>query len=83
VVERVGARANPRQLEPQRHRVRDRVRGIGARIGILTARWGQMGVAFDTIGAAATMMALPMMVFLMLMQKQFVRGMTAGALKDA
>jgi multiple sugar transport system permease protein len=42
-----------------------------------------MGVAFNVIGAAATMMALPMLVFLMLMQKQFVRGLTAGALKDA
>jgi multiple sugar transport system permease protein len=49
----------------------------------LVRQMGQMGVAFNTIGAAATMMALPMMVLLMLMQKQFVRGMTAGALKDA
>ena len=32
---------------------------------------------------AATMMAAPMLIFLMLMQKQFVRGLTAGALKDA
>ena len=29
------------------------------------------------------MMAAPMFIFLMLMQKQFVRGMTAGALNDA
>jgi multiple sugar transport system permease protein len=41
-----------------------------------------MGVAFNVIGAAATMMAAPMLLFLMLMQKQFVRGLTAGALKD-
>jgi ABC-type glycerol-3-phosphate transport system permease component len=42
-----------------------------------------MGVSFNVIGAAATMMAAPLLVFLMLMQKQFVRGLTAGALKDA
>jgi ABC-type maltose transport system permease subunit len=42
-----------------------------------------MGVAFNVIGAAATMMAAPLLIVLMLMQKQFVRGMTAGALKDA
>jgi ABC-type glycerol-3-phosphate transport system permease component len=42
-----------------------------------------MGVSFNVIGAAATMMAAPMLIFLMLMQKQFVRGLTAGALKDA
>jgi ABC-type maltose transport system permease subunit len=42
-----------------------------------------MGVAFNVIGAAATMMAAPLLIFLMLMQKQFVRGLTAGALKDA
>jgi multiple sugar transport system permease protein len=42
-----------------------------------------MGVSFNVIGAAATMMAAPMLILLMLMQKQFVRGLTAGALKDA
>jgi multiple sugar transport system permease protein len=42
-----------------------------------------MGVAFNVIGAAATMMAAPMLLFLILMQRQFVRGLTAGALKDA
>jgi multiple sugar transport system permease protein len=42
-----------------------------------------MGVAFNVIGAAATMMAAPILLFLLLMQKQFVRGLTAGALKDA
>ena len=33
--------------------------------------------------AWTTMMAAPLLIFLMLMQKQFVRGLTAGALKDA
>ncbi len=42
-----------------------------------------MGVSFNVIGAAATMMAAPMLIFLILMQRQFVRGLTAGALKDA
>ena len=36
-----------------------------------------------TYGAAATMMAAPMLLFLILMQRQFVRGLTAGALEDA
>jgi ABC-type maltose transport system permease subunit len=34
------------------------------------------------IGAAAAMMGLPLIVVLMLMQRQFVRGLTAGALKE-
>ena len=49
----------------------------------LVRQMGQMGTAFNVIGAAATMMAVPILIILMLMQKQFVRGMTAGALKDA
>jgi len=49
----------------------------------LVRQMSQMGTSFNVIGAAATMMALPMFLFLLLMQKQFVRGMTAGALKDA
>jgi ABC-type maltose transport system permease subunit len=49
----------------------------------LVRQMSQMGTSFNVIGAAATMMALPMLLFLLLMQKQFVRGMTAGALKDA
>ncbi len=42
-----------------------------------------MGVSFNVMGAAATMMAAPMLIFLTLMQRQFVRGLTAGALEDA
>jgi ABC-type maltose transport system permease subunit len=42
-----------------------------------------MGVSFNVIGAAATMMAASLLVFLMLMQKQFVRRITAGTPKDA
>jgi ABC-type maltose transport system permease subunit len=34
------------------------------------------------IGAASAMMGLPLIVVLMLMQRQFVRGLTAGALKE-
>lgn len=49
----------------------------------LVRQMGQMGTSFNVIGAAATMMALPILAILMLMQKEFVRGMTAGALKDA
>jgi multiple sugar transport system permease protein len=49
----------------------------------LVRQMSEMGAAFNTIGAAATMMGVPLLVILMLMQKQFVRGMTAGALKDA
>ncbi|MCC6627291.1 MAG: carbohydrate ABC transporter permease [Chloroflexi bacterium] len=38
--------------------------------------------AFNMIGAASVMMGLPLIVVLMLMQRQFVRGLTAGALKE-
>jgi ABC-type maltose transport system permease subunit len=49
----------------------------------LVRQMTSMGVSFNVIGAAATMMAAPMLIFLILMQRQFVRGLTAGALKDA
>ncbi len=49
----------------------------------LVRQMSEMGASFNTIGAAATMMGVPLLVVLMLMQRQFVRGMTAGALKDA
>lgn len=38
--------------------------------------------AFNMIGAASVMMGLPLIVILMFMQRQFVRGLTAGALKE-
>lgn len=38
--------------------------------------------AFNMIGAASVMMGLPLIVVLILMQRQFVRGLTAGALKE-
>jgi ABC-type glycerol-3-phosphate transport system permease component len=38
--------------------------------------------AFNMIGAASVMMGLPLIVVLMFMQRQFVRGLTAGALKE-
>jgi ABC-type glycerol-3-phosphate transport system permease component len=49
----------------------------------LVRQMSEMGASFNTIGAAATMMGVPLLVVLMLMQRHFVRGMTAGALKDA
>jgi multiple sugar transport system permease protein len=38
--------------------------------------------AFNMIGAASAMMGLPLILLLMFMQRQFVRGLTAGALKE-
>jgi ABC-type maltose transport system permease subunit len=38
--------------------------------------------AFNMIGAASVMMGLPLIVLLIVMQRQFVRGLTAGALKE-
>jgi multiple sugar transport system permease protein len=37
---------------------------------------------FNTVGAAATLMGVPLLAVLMFMQRQFVRGLTAGALKE-
>ncbi len=39
-------------------------------------------ISFNMIGAASVMMGLPLIVLLMFMQRQFVRGLTAGALKE-
>lgn len=49
----------------------------------LVRQMATMGVSFNVIGAAATVMAASLLVSLMLMQKQFVRGITAGTRKDA
>jgi ABC-type glycerol-3-phosphate transport system permease component len=38
--------------------------------------------SFNMIGAASVMMGLPLILLLMFMQRQFVRGLTAGALKE-
>ncbi len=43
----------------------------------------EINSTFNTIGAAATLMGLPLLVFLVFAQRQFVRGLTAGALKEA
>jgi multiple sugar transport system permease protein len=48
----------------------------------LVRQMTELTSAFNTIGAAATMMGVPLLIFLMLMQRQFVRGLTAGALKE-
>jgi ABC-type glycerol-3-phosphate transport system permease component len=38
---------------------------------------------FTVIGAAATLMGLPLLLFLLFAQKSFVRGLAAGALKES
>ena len=38
---------------------------------------------FTVIGAAATLMGLPLLIFLLFAQKSFVRGLAAGALKES
>jgi multiple sugar transport system permease protein len=38
--------------------------------------------AYHMIGAASVLMGLPLILLLMFMQRQFVRGLTAGALKE-
>ncbi|HZQ99178.1 MAG TPA: carbohydrate ABC transporter permease [Chloroflexota bacterium] len=43
----------------------------------------EIAVSFNSVGAAGTVMGVPLLIFLMLMQRQFVRGMTAGALKES
>jgi len=43
----------------------------------------EINSTFNTIGAAATLMGLPLLIFLVFMQRQFVRGLTAGALKES
>jgi ABC-type glycerol-3-phosphate transport system permease component len=43
----------------------------------------EISVSFNSVGAAGTVMGVPLLAFLMLMQRQFVRGMTAGALKES
>jgi ABC-type maltose transport system permease subunit len=42
----------------------------------------ELTTSFNTIGAAATMMGVPLLLVLMLIQRHFVRGLTAGAIKD-
>jgi multiple sugar transport system permease protein len=49
----------------------------------LVRQMTSISTAFNMIGAASVMMGLPLIVVLMLMQRQFVRGLTAGALKEA
>ena len=49
----------------------------------LVRQMTEINVAYNMIGAASVMMGLPLIIVLMLMQRQFVRGLTAGALKDA
>ncbi|MCC7367170.1 MAG: carbohydrate ABC transporter permease [Chloroflexi bacterium] len=48
----------------------------------LVRQMNELTTAFNTIGAAATMMGVPLLVVLMLIQRHFVRGLTAGAVKD-
>jgi multiple sugar transport system permease protein len=49
----------------------------------LVRQMTEISVSYNMIGAASVMMGLPLIVLLMFMQRQFVRGLTAGALKDA
>lgn len=48
----------------------------------LVRQMTSISTAFNMIGAASAMMGLPLIIVLMLMQRQFVRGLTAGALKE-
>jgi ABC-type maltose transport system permease subunit len=48
----------------------------------LVRQMTELTTSFNTIGAAAVMMGLPLLLFLMLLQKQFVRGLASGAVKD-
>jgi len=48
----------------------------------LVRQMTELTTSFNTIGAAAAMMGLPLLLFLMLIQKQFVRGLASGAVKD-
>jgi multiple sugar transport system permease protein len=48
----------------------------------LVRQMTELTTSFNTIGAAAVMMGLPLLLFLMLIQRHFVRGLTAGAVKD-
>jgi multiple sugar transport system permease protein len=48
----------------------------------LVRQMTELTTAFNTIGAAAVMMGVPLLVVLMLIQRHFVRGLTAGAIKD-
>lgn len=48
----------------------------------LVRQMTELTTSFNTIGAAAVMMGLPLLLFLMLVQRQFVRGLASGAVKD-
>lgn len=48
----------------------------------LVRQMTEISASYNMIGAASAMMGLPLIVVLMLMQRQFVRGLTAGALKE-
>ena len=48
----------------------------------LVRQMTEISVSYNMIGAASVMMGLPLIVLLMFMQRQFVRGLTAGALKE-
>jgi ABC-type glycerol-3-phosphate transport system permease component len=48
----------------------------------LVRQMTEISASYNMIGAASVMMGLPLIVALMLMQRQFVRGLTAGALKE-
>jgi len=64
--------------EPGRTQTKDT-----AGVGLVLVRQITGISAFDSmIGAAAAMMGLPLILLLMFMQRQFVRGLTAGALKE-
>lgn len=40
-------------------------------------------VSFNSIGAAAELLCLPVLVLFLFAQRSFVRGLTAGALKES
>jgi multiple sugar transport system permease protein len=48
----------------------------------LVRQMTELTTSFNTIGAASVMMGLPLLLFLMLVQRQFVRGLASGAVKD-
>ena len=48
----------------------------------LVRQMTELNVSYNMIGAASAMMGLPLIIVLMVMQRQFVRGLTAGALKE-
>ena len=43
----------------------------------------EIAVSFNSVRAARMVIGVPLLLFLMLMQRKFVRGMTAGALKES